>query len=545
MLLAITLLLASSLAVHAQPLAVDDNYRLQSGDVIIVSVLGEERLGGTLPVGAGGSIPLPIVGSVPVVGKTLSETRDLVARLYSDVIRRPYVSVALDENASRRKVFVSGRVEKPGPQLLPFGSTVTDAVVAAGFTEEADLAAVTVRHASGELATVDLTGLRTAQPLPINLPLSWEDRIFVPTYDQRLTVLGEVTRPGSYTVPLGRTFRVVDALTQLAGGLTAGADRARAMLIRHGESKPEEIDLVALMQRGELRQNYALQGGDVLLVPQAGRITIAGEVAGPASIVPDHPITVLEALIRSGGFTPLAGLRQAELRRGTEVCKLDLEALWRRGDMTQNIELKAGDVLIVPRAPQEEVLVLGAVLRPGTTDIRDQENRSLLKILGSSGKAPSADYSRVSIYRGDEHIVANATAALELGDMRHNPQLQPGDVIFVPDVGKIALLGAFSRAGLVDYDPKLTLLDYVTLGGLAGPQSAHLESGILIRTRPDGTHETVKLDISQLQRGIMPEPVKVKPGDVIYFQAKGEKAKGLWESLREILWTVGSLRGLL
>lgn len=537
-------LLLGACACAQAPFMIDDSYRLQPGDVIIVNVLGEEGLSGSLQVGPGGSVALPVVGSVSVVGKTLRETRDLVARNLQDLIRRPYVSVALDENASKRRVYVSGRIEKPGSQLLPLGATLPDAVVAAGFTEESDLSRVTLRRTSGEVIVADLSGLRTQQALDTGVVLQWDDRIFVPAMDNRLTVVGQVAKPGTYTIPLGRRLTVVDLVTQVAGGLTEQAAR-RAILMRGGGEPDEEIDLARLLEQGDVSQNYDLQGGDVLVVPLGGRITIAGEVGQPATLFPVPGMTLLEAIVRSGGFTPLADLRRAQLRRGNEVCMVDLEALWRRGDLTDNIVLQPDDVLIVPRARAEEVLVMGAVGKPGTVDIRDQDPApTLLKLLASAGQIPASDLSRVSIYREDEHLVANADRALKQGDMRHNPILQTGDVVYVPEVGKVALLGAFPRAGLVDYDPNLTLLQYLALGGLPSGEMVRLEKGAVVRTRPDGTYETVNFDVSKIAQGKIPDPIKIMPGDVIFLQPRGVR-RDLWTQIRDILFTAGAIRGLV
>ncbi|MGE5532331.1 MAG: polysaccharide biosynthesis/export family protein, partial [Bacteroidota bacterium] len=164
--LLLSLLLATPLccqqvapAAPARNFTVDDNYRISSGDVLVVGVLGEKDLSGPLAVGAGGSIALPIVGSVQVIGKTLAEARDLIARTYRDVIREPYVSVALDETASKRRVYVGGTVAKPGSYMMPLGSTPAEAIVTAGLTDESDLEHVTVRRADGEILKLDLTGL--------------------------------------------------------------------------------------------------------------------------------------------------------------------------------------------------------------------------------------------------------------------------------------------------------------------------------------------------------------------------------------------------
>ena len=544
-------LLGSVAPAAAQPVAsaerfvVDDNYRVSPGDVLIVTVLGEDKLTGSLTVGVGGSIALPIVGSVQVIGKSLQETRALIARTYKDVIREPYVSVALDETASKRRVYVGGAVEKPGSFLLQLGGTPAEAVVAAGLTEDSDLTRVTLLREGGEKTVIDLSGLRTHEPLTTGIYLRWDDRIYVPNRDNRLTVIGQVVKPGSYVLPLGRTVRVLDLLTQIGGGPTENADRQNAMLIRNGGTESTLIDLRRMLEQGDMSQNYELQGGDVLVVSEADRVTVAGEVLAPASFYGGNKLTLLEALVKAGGFTPLAGLKQAKIKKADgQITPVDLDALWRRGDLTQNVALTAGDVVIVPRADPEEVLVTGAIAKPGTMDVRDEKNRSLLKLLVNAGTMPASDLSRVSIYRvGGELLVANVRAAMEQGDMRGNPQLQGGDVVWVPDSGKVALMGAFSRSGLLDYDPKLTLMQYIASGGLAPPSGAVLARGVLIRARPDGTYETVTLDLSRLKDGIVPEPVKVKPGDIIYFEPKGEK-KNLLDQIRDAIWTIGGLRGL-
>lgn len=544
-LLICTSLLAVAAAAAPQKLVVDDNYRISPGDTLIVTVLGEKDLSGPMTVGAGGSLALPIVGSVQVVGKTLRETRDMIANTYRDVIKEPYVSVALDEGASKRRVYVGGAVEKPGSFVLPLGSTPAEAVVAAGLTEESDLTRVTYSTAGGQAGVLDLSGLRTQEPLQLDLYLGWDDRFYVPARDNRLTVVGAVVKPGSFVLPLGRTVRVLDLLTQIGGGFTENADQRSALLVRGTGGQSESLDLRRMLETGDLQQNHVLQGGDVLVVPEANRVTVAGEVVAPASFYGGSRLTLLEAVVKAGGFTAQAGLKQAKLKRHSgELCEVNLEALWRNGDLSANLTLEPGDVLLVPRAEPAEILVMGAVQRAGTVDIREDKAPTLYKMLASAGRAATADYSRVNVYRGAELRVVNVEAALEAGDSRQNLALLPGDVIYVPDVGKVALLGAFARPGLVDYDSRLTLMQYIATGGMLPPQQARVAQGVLVRTRPDGTYETVKLDLSRLKDGIVPEPVKIKPGDVIYFEPAGQK-KSLWEQVREILWTVGSLSSLL
>jgi protein involved in polysaccharide export with SLBB domain len=337
---------------------------------------------------------------------------------------------------------------------------------------------------------------------------------------------------------------VLELITQVAGGLTSEAART-AMLVREGSDQSEQIDLDRLLTQGDMSQNFDLYAGDIVIVPEAGRITIAGEVNQPMTLYPVNGMTVLEAIVRAGGFTPRAGLSHAQLRRDSQVCVINLEDVWRRGNLADNIPLQPGDVVIIPKAADEEVLMVGAVMRAGTIDIRDQESPTLLKLLASAGKAPNGDFTRVSIYRENDHLVANAQMALEQGDMRGNPTVEPGDVIYVPEVGKVALLGGFPRPGLIDYDPKLTFLQYLTTAGLPIPDAAKLDKGLVIRTRPDGTYETVQFDVSKIVTGTIPEPIKIQPGDVIFIQGKGPAKPGLWPQIRDALFTASALRGVL
>jgi len=214
---------------------------------VVVSVLGEEKQGGSLAVGPGGTIALPLVGTVSVVGKTLQEARAVIVKYLRELMNEPYVSVALDEVNSKRRVYVSGHVEKAGSHLLPLGATVADALADAVPGEEADLTQVKVRRGSGETVMLDMSGLRTGQFLENNLAVSWDDYVYVPLYDNRLTIVGQVNKPGAYSIPLGKKMRLVELLTQVAGGLTEGADHSSLLLLRDGKQEPEEVDLVKLL----------------------------------------------------------------------------------------------------------------------------------------------------------------------------------------------------------------------------------------------------------------------------------------------------------
>jgi polysaccharide export outer membrane protein len=80
-----------------------------------------------------------------------------------------------------------------------------------------------------------------------------------------ITVLGEVARPSNF--PLARQTRIVEALGTV-GGTSVFAAKGRIRLIRAQEGKTAvyNVDLSAI-QKGDMRTNYMLQGGDLVYVP--------------------------------------------------------------------------------------------------------------------------------------------------------------------------------------------------------------------------------------------------------------------------------------
>ncbi|MFY9973343.1 MAG: polysaccharide biosynthesis/export family protein [Chromatiaceae bacterium] len=107
------------------------DYVLQAGDVLNVSVWREPDLDRTLLVRPDGGISFPLAGDLMAAGKTVNQlTADLSGRL-TKYIPSPVVTVTLQENLGNR-IYVTGRVSKPGVYLLNQDVTVTQALAMAG-----------------------------------------------------------------------------------------------------------------------------------------------------------------------------------------------------------------------------------------------------------------------------------------------------------------------------------------------------------------------------------------------------------------------------
>ena len=112
-------------------------YKLGSGDVITIRVLGEDDLKREKErVSDAGTISFPILGELRVKGLTVGDVDDLITRgLKGRYLVDPQVTVVLDEY---RNFFVNGYVERPGGYPFVPGLTVRKAItLAGGFKERA------------------------------------------------------------------------------------------------------------------------------------------------------------------------------------------------------------------------------------------------------------------------------------------------------------------------------------------------------------------------------------------------------------------------
>jgi polysaccharide biosynthesis/export protein len=85
---------------------------------------------------------------------------------------------------------------------------------------------------------------------------------------------------------------------------------------------------------------------------QTEQIRVIGEAQKPAAIPYRQNMTVLDVMITVGGLTDFADGNRAVLLRGSEGNKpytVRLSDLVKRGDVSANVEMRPGDVVIIPR----------------------------------------------------------------------------------------------------------------------------------------------------------------------------------------------------
>jgi len=83
------------------------------------------------------------------------------------------------------------------------------------------------------------------------------------------------------------------------------------------------------------------------------QIRIVGEASKPQSVPYRQNTTLLDVMIQAGGLTDFADGNGAVLVRGSEQGKqysIRLKDLLKRGDISANVDMKPGDIIIVPQS---------------------------------------------------------------------------------------------------------------------------------------------------------------------------------------------------
>ena len=122
---------------------------------------------------------------------------------------------------------------------------------------------------------------------------------------------------------------------------------------------------------GELSKYFKKVKLDIRVLSfQSHRAAVVGEVKTPGvQSMNETPLTIAEAISRAGGVNPDADMSNVALARDGKVYKIDVLSLYAKGNSTQNLLLKDGDVLYIPDHKDNKVLVMGEVNRQQSLQI--------------------------------------------------------------------------------------------------------------------------------------------------------------------------------
>jgi polysaccharide biosynthesis/export protein len=407
----------------AQAGPVDENYRLGSGDVLVLILTGDVEQVYTLTVTREGFVVIPQVGQVYVANLTLGQLEDQLysrlRRVYSGIRRglngttKFQVSVARLRNI---QVFVAGDVVRPGAYQISGAGTVLTALYAAGGpTASGTFRSVQIRRGGKLLDSLDLYDYLLKGINSSDVRLETGDVVFVPVHRGFVKVAGEVTRPAVYELETQETLR---DLIQFAGGFGPAAYQARVRIhrilppeARGGASQARVVVDVGPEQfAGGGVPAVPLEPGDSVTVLSVatrlrGYVTVRGNVWVEGQVGLSPGMKLSDAIRLAGGPKPDVYLDRILISRTNEdSTRVQLRSAFSdsTGTLAQDLTLQEeDDIRVFSRAaflPTRYVTVVGAVRTPGRVPYRDGMTMRDVVLL-AQGVTEDADLREAEIAR--------------------------------------------------------------------------------------------------------------------------------------------------
>ena len=233
-----------------------------------------------------------------------------------------------------------------------------------------------------------------------------------------IQVFDQADLGGKYTVEADGTFSF-----PLVGRVTAGGLTLRSF----------EVELKKKLADGYFRNPQVTVAVEQY---RSQRVFVMGEVRAPGPVALTGGMTLIEALARAGSTQPTSSGEVAVVRapqgargplmpnqeKASEVFRASIRDL-ESGSLSQNIELRDGDTIFVPRA--EIAYVFGQVKSPGGYAV--QKDTTVLQALSlAGGLTENGAMNRVKVVR----IVAGSKKEVKV---KLTDVVRAGDTIIVPE----------------------------------------------------------------------------------------------------------------
>jgi polysaccharide export outer membrane protein len=250
-------------------------------DMLALSVYESPELTRTIRVGADGMIRLPMLkqkikaeGLMPgdletVIGLALEE---------EELIVDPFVTVTIAEYHSK-PVSVMGAVKSPVTLQADTPITLLDALAkAGGLSPEAGSSILVSRKAAAEagqagsalIQRIAVKDLIDAADPELNVILTGGEEVRVPEAG-KIYVVGNVHKPGAFTIQNGNETTILKAVAQAEGLLQFASQQAYIYRVEGGTGAKNEIpvELGKIMERKT--PDAPLMANDILYIPDNKR----------------------------------------------------------------------------------------------------------------------------------------------------------------------------------------------------------------------------------------------------------------------------------
>lgn len=456
-------------------LATPVNYVLGPGDELQVSVYGIQEFSDEIPVSLEGKINILHVGQIAVSGMTIEaasiKIRNAIANVYSTVRSgQSRVGISLSRIRTIKITLIGSK--QPGNYSVSSLATVYNALfLGGGPAKNGSYRNIELIRNNKVYRTIDLYRFLVHGNQSDNIGLKDNDVIRIPAYNQRVTLEGQLKRPGIFEMKKGETF--VDLLS-FASGFTDLAYTASVTVLQKTAKELKMHDIKA----SEFN-TYKPQAGDLFKINKIldrfeNRIKIEGAVFRPNVYSFYEGMRILDLIAKADGLKEDAYTTRATIVRlkdnlTKEAVSVNLDKAL-LGDVQANIKLSKEDVVtvysILDFKPEYKVVIDGEVKNPGEYNYNPA--LTLNDLLVQAGGLIGSASKRVEIARmiKSEDIDPNSNARAELFDIEINSgkNEQATNFVLAPfDVVNIRRMAVYDKpemvvvSGAVHYTGKYAL----------------------------------------------------------------------------------------
>ena len=458
-------------------LATPVNYILGPGDELQVSVYGIQEFNASIPVSVEGKLSIQYVGEIAVSGITIEvatqKIRAAMATVYSTVRSgQSQVSISLSRIRTIKVTIIGGK--QPGNYAISSLATAYNALfLAGGPGKNGSYRNIELIRNNKVYAKIDLYQFLVKGDQSANVGLKDNDVIRIPAYSQRVTVEGQVKRPGIFEIKTGENFA---DLVSFASGFNEFAYTASVNVLQKTGRELKITDI-----RATQFNSYRPSSGDVFRVTKIlnrfeNRIIIEGAVFRPDVYSFYEGMRFSDLVAKADGLKEDAYGKRARIIRlksdlTKEIVNVDLgQAL--QGNLEADVVLKKEDVVtvysILDFVEDYTITIDGEVKNPGAYAY--YENLTLNDLIVQVGGLTGSASKRVEVARmviSESIDDANPNKAelftIEISpdnnEQATNFELKPFDVVSIRKMAVYEKPEMVTVSGAVHYAGKYALVN--------------------------------------------------------------------------------------
>ena len=248
---------------------VNDDYRIESADILGVTVYPSDELSREVVVQPDGNISFPLIGSAQAQGLTIKQLENSLMQQLGRYISAPEVSITVKQ-FSRRQIFITGEVKGVGAynykenlRLMEFISSI------GGFTDSANRKEVKIYRGPAtkrQTHIVDVEEIVKSGDFSKDFLLESGDIIEVLKGQAKISVLGDIRSPGYYDYK--ENMHLIE-LVSIAGGFSDTAKLNQVCIIRKiSENKQTVVKVNFNKILSGKQKDVLIQSGDTVFFPK-------------------------------------------------------------------------------------------------------------------------------------------------------------------------------------------------------------------------------------------------------------------------------------